>query len=98
MKDVLYQDIFSSCTFSPHPVTWLGGVSLRPSSGTHEAGCVHKRRIASGYITHPIYSLSRQSGIQGVKKGLHVMTRKPRDPKIYDQKVIGTWFWKHVDI
>lgn len=87
LKDDLYLQVSASCTFSPYPVTWLG-VCPHPPSGTHETGCVHKRRIASGYITSPSYSLSRQSGIQSVKKGLHFMTRKPKDPMVYDQKGI----------
>lgn len=85
LQDDLYLQVSASCTFSPHPVTWLGGVCPHPPSGIHEAGCVHKRGIASGYITSPSYSLSRQSGVQGVKKSLHFMTRKPKDPMVYDQ-------------
>lgn len=80
MKDVLYLEVFASCTFSPHPIAWLGDVCLHPSPGRHGGRCVHKRGIASAYITCPSYSLSRQSGVQGVKKRSSFMSRKPMDP------------------
>lgn len=73
------------------PILSLGWV-LCASSGTCGAGCVHKCGIASGYITCSSYPLSRQSGVQGLKKGFHFMTRKPKNPMVYDQKAIRSQF------